>query len=619
MAGRIPQSFVNDLLGRVDIVALIDERVPLKKAGKNHQARCPFHEEKTPSFNVSPDKQFYHCFGCGASGTAITFLMEYERHSFVEAVETLAARMGMQVPREASARPQRDNASLHQALARAEDYFRAQLHQSKRAIAYLKSRGLSGKIAQRFGIGFAPDAWDGLQKALASGAGALAPAHLLEAGLIARKERGGLYDRFRNRIMFPIRDTRGRVIGFGGRLLGDGQGPKYLNSPETPVFRKGEELYGLFEARKATRSLTRILVAEGYMDVVALVQSGMPNAVATLGTTSSESHFRKLYRHVEEVVCCFDGDPAGRRAAWRALENALPALAEGRRLKFMFLPEGEDPDSLVRRRGLEDFQGRLDNATPAVEYLFGELAQGLDLDIIDDQARLASLATPFVQRAPEGALRELMRGRVRELTGLAADRASRPQQGAGRAPQETARRPSDRLAQSLLAMLMKRPRLLETLDRAALDAVLARSEPDLFGEVAAYLAEHPQADAVQILGRWSGDARQEQLLRLHERQAVLSEEQAVAEFKDGVKRLIAAAHRRERKQLLDKLREDPSSNETMTLFWELKKEAQLEGDARAESLQRGSARGNPSQEKSLQRGSARGNPSQEWPASKKGS
>lgn len=583
MAGRIPQSFVNDLLGRVDIVALIGERVPLKKAGKQHKARCPFHEEKTPSFNVSQDRQFYHCFGCGASGTAITFLMEYERQSFVEAVETLAARAGMQVPREASARPRRDNASLYEALARAECHFREQLRQSERAIAYLKSRELSGKIAQRFGIGFAPDAWDGLQKALASGADALAPECLLKAGLTAPREQGGSYDRFRNRIMFPIRDTQGRVIGFGGRLLGDGQGPKYLNSPETPVFRKSEELYGLFEARKETRSLTRILVTEGYMDVVALVQGGMPNAVATLGTASSESHFRKLYRHAEEVVCCFDGDPAGRRAAWRALENALPALTEGRRLKFMFLPEGEDPDSLVRGRGLEDFRHRLDNATPAVEYLFGELARGLDLEVIDDRAHLANLAMPFVQRAPEGALRDLMRGRVQKLTGLAVNRAPRSDEGAGRPARRAARRlPLKPLAQSLLAMLVQRPRLLDSLDRAALEAVLARGERDLFGEVVEYLAEHPQADAVQILGRWSGDARQDQLLRLRERQAVLSEEQAVADFKDGVARLIAAARGRERMRLLDKLREDPSSNETMAEYWTRKKEAQREGDERAQ-------------------------------------
>ena len=584
MAGRIPQSFINDLLGRTDIVALIGERVPLKKAGKDHQARCPFHEEKTPSFTVSQDKQFYHCFGCGAHGTAVAFLMEYEHQSFVEAVETLAARAGVEVPREASARPQRDDAPLYEALQRAERYFLAQLRQSEPAIEYLKSRGLSEEIAQRFKIGFATDAWDGLHKALGTGAGAVPAKKLLEAGLVSPKDQGGMYDRFRARIMFPIRDTRGRVIGFGGRRLGDGQGPKYLNSPETPVFRKGEELYGLHEARQATRSLTRILVVEGYMDAVALAQCGAPNAVATLGTASSEGQFRKLYRYAEEVICCFDGDEAGRRAAWRALQNALPALAEGRRLKFMFLPEGEDPDSLVRRRGLQDFLGQ--STTPAIEYLFGELSQGLNLEAIDDRAQLASLAMPHVNRVPDGALKKLMRDRLQELTGLAASRAARPQGGASLAPRPagsrpaSSRQPADRLAESLLAMLLKRPGLLETLDDAERKAILARGEQDLLGEVANYLAEHPEAEAAQILGRWSGDARHTQLAALYERPTMLNDEQTAAEFKDAAARLVKSAHKRERQRLLEKLREDPSSRETGARLWSLQKDAHIGNDAK---------------------------------------
>ena len=576
MAGRIPQSFINDLLGRVDIVALIGERVPLKKAGKDHQARCPFHEEKTPSFTVSQDKQFYHCFGCGAHGTAVTFLMEYEHQSFVEAVEALAARAGVEVPREASSRPQRDDSPLYEALKRAERYFLAQLRQSEPAIEYLRSRGLSEEVAQGFKIGFAPDAWDGLRKALGTGPGAVPAKTLLEAGLVSQKDQAGMYDRFRARIMFPIRDTRGRVIGFGGRRLGDGQGPKYLNSPETPVFRKGEELYGLHEARRATRNLTRILMVEGYMDVVALAQCGAPNAVATLGTASSEGQFRKLYRYAEEVICCFDGDEAGRRAAWRALQNALPALSEGRRLKFMFLPEGEDPDSLVRGRGLQDFLGQ--RTTPAIEYLFGQLSQGLDLAAIDDQAQLASLAMPFVDRAPDGVLKNLMRDRVQELTGLTASQAARSQRSAGFAPQSAgSRHSSDRLAESLLAMLLKRPELLETLDDAAREAILARGEQDLLREVVNYLAEHPQADAVQILGRWSGDAWHAQLAALYERPAMLNDEQTAAEFKDAAGRLVKSAHRRERQRLLDKLREDPSSREIGARLWSLQKDAHLKG------------------------------------------
>jgi len=390
MAGRIPQSFINDLLGRVDIVDIIDGRVALKKAGKDYQGLCPFHNEKSPSFTVAPEKQFYHCFGCGASGTALTFLMEFDRLEFVEAVETLARVAGVEVPREGGVRREQDHSDLYAVLARAEVYFRNALKESPEAIEYLKGRGVVGVVARDFGIGFAPEAWDGVRKALAD-----APEKtLLDAGLLIRNDSGKVYDRFRGRVMFPIRDTRGRVIGFGGRVMGQSDGPKYLNSPETPVFHKGRELYGLYEARRALRSIDRLIVVEGYMDTVALAQAGIANAVATLGTAATPEHFHKLYRYTEEVVCCFDGDNAGRKAAWRALESALPHLGEGRQLKFMFLPEGEDPDSLVRARGKEAFLELAAGALPAIEYLFGQLMDGLDLRNLDDRARLASLAMP---------------------------------------------------------------------------------------------------------------------------------------------------------------------------------------------------------------------------------
>ena len=469
----------------------------------------------------------------------------------------------------------RDNSGLYEIMGRAEAYYRGQLKGSKRAADYLRSRGLTGAAARDFGIGFAPDSWDGLQKALASGEGGGdgdGGKLLLDAGLVSRNERGNVYDRFRGRILFPIRDIRGRVIGFGGRLLGDGDGPKYLNSPETPIFHKGEELYGLFEARKAVRKLDRLIVVEGYMDVIALAQFGVANSVATLGTASGESHYRKLYRYVDEVVCCFDGDPAGRRAAWRALENALPTLSEGRRLKFMFLPEGEDPDTLVRKLGADDFLGRLENATPAIEYLFDELVGGFDLNAIDDRAKLASLAMPYVDRAPAGALKNLMLARVRELTGLGHDPSAPAPVTRRQSPAAAARGGTRGLVDQLLAMLLKRPELLRRLNGEQLRAIVDRDGASLFRDVVRYLADHPDADSAQILGRWAGDERHEDLARLHGRRGVLGPEAEAAEFSEGVVRLLAAGRRHDRKRLVAEMREDPSP-EKLARFWSLKQGA----------------------------------------------
>ena len=600
MAGQIPQSFINDLLGRVDIVGVVGERVTLKKAGKDYQARCPFHDEKTPSFTVSQDKQFYYCFGCGASGTALTFLMEHERLPFVEAVETLAAQAGVEVPREHSGRPQRDNSALFGIMQHAEGYFRRQLRVSQPAKDYLQNRGVTGIVARDFGIGYAPVGWDGLVKALAESAGGAEK--LLEAGLVGRNERGGFYDRFRERIQFPIRDIRGRVIGFGGRLLGDGDGPKYLNSPETPIFHKSEELYGLYEARKSVRNLNRLIVVEGYMDVVALAQYGVPNAVATLGTASGEPHYTKLYRYVDEVVCCFDGDRAGRRAAWRALENALPTLREGRRLKFMFLPEGEDPDTLVRKLGAEDFRNRLENAVPAIEYLFGELQSGFDLNTLDDRAKLASLATPHIQRVPAGPLRELMAARLLELTGLnpqldapppeplgrgsrtrvdafvpdAADGAIPPDFDRENAPRRPAserapRRGVATLSEKLLGRLLRRPELLQSLDERQVTAIVDRREGGLFRAVVKYLAKHPDADTARILGRWSGGPDYEILVELHRNGALATGdiEAETAEFIEGVRRLIAQADQHDRRRLMEEMHENPLQ-EKLVRFLSLK-------------------------------------------------
>ena len=424
MAGLIPQSFIDDLLNRSDIVEVVGSRIQLKKTGKNYSALCPFHKEKTPSFSVSPDKQFYYCFGCGAGGNALGFVMDHDQLEFPQAVEELAKRAGMEVPREDSGRKhklrQPVDSPLYPLLAAAADYYRQALKSHptrKAAVEYLKGRGLSGVIARDFGLGFAPPGWDNLMKHL--GGDALQQKALIDAGLlIENAENGKRYDRFRDRVMFPIRDSRGRVIAFGGRVLGDDK-PKYLNSPETPVFHKGQELYGLYEARQANRDLDEIMVVEGYMDVIALAQQGLRNAVATLGTATSEEHLKRLFRIVPSVLFCFDGDAAGRKAAWRALEATLPNLQDGRRARFLFLPDGEDPDTLVRAEGTDAFRARIQqHSQPLADYFFQQLSEEADPRSLEGKAHLATLAAPLIEKIPGNNLRALMRQRLAEITGL---------------------------------------------------------------------------------------------------------------------------------------------------------------------------------------------------------
>src|SRR5262245_8239267 len=442
MAGRIPQHFIDELIARADIVELIGSRVPLKKQGKEFKACCPFHGEKTPSFTVVPDKGFYHCFGCGAHGTALGFLMEHDHLSFVEAVEELAARVGLEVPREdngaARASP---SEGLFVALEHAAEIYRRELKASERARSYFKGRGLSGETAAKFGLGFAPDAWDTLVKQL--GGTDAERMKLLQAGLIVERERKpgantapGYYDRFRDRVMFPIRDARGRTIGFGGRILDKGE-PKYLNSPETELFHKGRELYGLYEARQASRTLTRLLVVEGYMDVVRLHQAGVEYAVATLGTATTPEHLARIFRVVNELVFCFDGDRAGRAAAWRALENSLSQLREGRQIRFLFLPDGHDPDSLVDEEGREAFEARLQHALPLSEYFIKHLASQVDMESVDGRAQLGEMARPLLERIQPGIYRELMTDEVAKSVRMdgrryvaAVEKAHGTQQGA---------------------------------------------------------------------------------------------------------------------------------------------------------------------------------------------
>src|SRR5689334_22617279 len=390
----IPNDFIQTLLGRVDIVEVVDRHVPLKKAGANYQACCPFHSEKTPSFTVSPTKQFYHCFGCGAHGTAIGFLMEHAGKSFPEAVEELARDAGLTVPRDeraGEAESRDETADLSGLMLTAAKFYRARLRASPTAIDYLKGRGLTGNVAARFGIGYAPDAWQALAEAVPD----YGDAALERAGLVIRGEGDKRYDLFRDRVMFPIHDSQGRVIGFGGRVLGKGE-PKYLNSPETALFSKGRELYGIYLARNAIRAAGRVVVVEGYMDVVALAQHGVEYAVATLGTSTTPTHVQKLFRLADSVVFCFDGDNAGRKAAWRALENALPVLVDGKEATFVFLPESEDPDDFVRRRGKAAFEALLDAGKPLSEFLLEELAHQHPPGSAEGQAALVATAKPLL-------------------------------------------------------------------------------------------------------------------------------------------------------------------------------------------------------------------------------
>jgi len=466
MAGSIPQTFIDDLLERIDIVDVIDSRVKLKKTGKNYSACCPFHDEKTPSFSVSPDKQFFYCFGCGASGNAVGFVMDYERLSFPETIESLAKVAGIEVPREQTKDPQKraqDEAKekarklLYSLMAQANDYYQQQLRehpQKNTPVNYLKHRGLSGQIAKDFGIGYAPPGWDNLIKAL--GTSNEKQDLLLDGGMLIRnEEKDRVYDRFRERIMFPILDSRGRVIGFGGRVLND-EKPKYLNSPETPIFHKGKELYGLYEARQAYRQLPRVLVVEGYMDVVALAQYGIRYGVATLGTACSEEHLRIAFKHTNEIVFCFDGDKAGRKAARRAMENSLPAMEDGRQIKFLYLPDGEDPDTLIRQIGEEKFTRLIEGASPLENFLFEALGQTFDTQTMEGRARLCKLAAPMIDQLPRGVYRELMFNQLANRTQLSMDALMRLLE---ELPQQASQQSSDTYSKQAHNTIDSRPSL----------------------------------------------------------------------------------------------------------------------------------------------------------------
>lgn len=512
MSGRIPRQFIDDLLARTDIVELIGSFVPLRRAGKDFQALCPFHDEKTPSFTVSRDKQFYHCFGCQAGGTAVSFLMEYSNLGFVEAIEELASRAGVEVPREGggASRPAADTTELYELLELVVRFYRRQLKEhphAARAVDYLKGRGVSGEIAARFELGYAPPGWDALIDEL--GRSEPAQERLAKSGMILKREGGsGYYDRFRDRIMFPIRDQRGRVIGFGGRVLDDGT-PKYLNSPETPVFHKGRELYGLYQAKGG--ELPHLFVVEGYMDVLALQQHGVQCAVATLGTAATRDHLERLFRSTDTVVFCFDGDAAGSRAAWRALETSLPLLRDGRQVYFMFMPQGDDPDTFVRREGRERFEAR-SAWVPLSDYLLGTLQGGVDIGTREGRARLVDQTMPLLGRLPDGALKQLLMADLARLAATGPENLAplvRSQSAAdavrGRrrmpAPRGPARGNLTPVSRAI-SLLLNRPRLAEL----AGDTADLQGAPlpgvDFLLELLALLRQRPGINCAGILEHW---------------------------------------------------------------------------------------------------------------------
>ena len=604
MAGLIPQTFLDDLLDRVDIVEVIDRRVKLKKTGKNYSARCPFHDEKTPSFSVNGEKQFYYCFGCGAGGNALGFVMDYENLDFPQAVETLAATVGLDVPREpgrggaASEERFESHKPLYELLEKASLFYQQQLRkhpEAKRAVSYLKERGLTGLIAKQFDIGFAPPGWDNLLSAL--GDSEDAKDKLLKTGMVVKNEAGRIYDRFRDRVVFPIRDQRGRVIGFGGRVLGDDK-PKYLNSPETEIFHKGRELYGLYQARKINRNLSRILVVEGYMDVIALAQHDITNATATLGTATSKSHLERIYRSSPEVVFCFDGDAAGRKAARRALEEALPCMEDGRQARFLFLPEGEDPDTVVRSEGKEGFEQLLENALPLETFLFESVAEGIDTSSLDGRARFSKQALPFIRQLPEGVYRQLMFRELAKRTGLELDSLMQleapplptapdypperdqhntpeydeqppPDYGMEHAPdgdtqlaengpkQRPVLRPDSpgyaNVAQTAIALLLHRPDIAKLADASVL-AELEGDDIALLVELLNLLKKRPDSNTAMLLGHWYGTPEGELLGRLAGQERLIPTEGIEHEFVDTMSALARQPHRSKLEAQVDKLK-----------------------------------------------------------------
>lgn len=586
MAGRIPQTFIDDLLTRIDIIDVIDGYVPLKKAGRNHQAVCPFHDEKTPSFTVSQEKQFYHCFGCGANGTAISFLMDYAGMDFIEAVEDLASRAGLEVPREGGAPGPKESGitELYELMEMVIRHYCKQLRehpQSQRAIDYLKSRGLSGQLAADYELGFAPPGWDSLMNALGGSNAALS--RLDKTGMIIKRDNGGYYDRFRDRIIFPIRDQRGRAIGIGGRVLDDGT-PKYLNSPETPIFHKGRELYGLYQARRKNKDIERLFVVEGYMDVMALAQHGISNAVATLGTAVTPEHMERLFKVCLQVVFCFDGDNAGQKAAWRALEIVLPLLRDGRQVFFMLMPEGEDPDTFVREHGPEKFEDTK-NHVPLSDFLLDKLRENIDLDTREGRALLVEKSASYLAKLFPGALQELLINDLARLSQFTPEayrqllqnkqpvNPKNEQHLGNRIPARQGERTNH--ISKAIRLLLHQPqigldqKLIERLSEVRLQGV------DFLLELLNYILQHPQTSCAGILEHWR-DTKFEHRLRelaametpLLSDEITIEESHIKNEFLDYISKIESDFRKKQRESQLQNLKKpddlrrlrDPSQN-----------------------------------------------------------
>ncbi|MDB1122950.1 DNA primase [Vibrio sp. kj40-1] len=522
MAGHIPRHFIDDLLARVDIVDIVDSRVKLKKKGKNYGACCPFHNEKTPSFSVSQEKQFYHCFGCGVHGNSIDFVMEFDRLDFVEAIDEIASGLGLEVPREQRsgsgqfsnaprANPQ-EKRDLYDLMGSIAQFYRSQLKVSanKHAIDYLKDRGLSGEIVQKFGIGFVADEWDAVRKNF--GQQKTTQDMLVTGGMLIENDKGNRYDRFRGRVMFPIHDRRGRVIGFGGRVIGDGT-PKYLNSPETPIFHKGKELYGLYEVLQAYREPPQVLVVEGYMDVVALAQYGVDYSVASLGTSTTGDHLQLLFRQTNTVVCCYDGDRAGKEAAWRALENALGYLKSGNILKFLFLPDGDDPDSYIRAHGQEAFEQEVKNATPLSEYLFSNLTDQVQVGSDEGKAALSALAVPLIEKIPDEHLQAQLLKILGQKTGIFLEHQAnikKPAKTETKAPQKIAKTPM----RVVIALLVQNPSYIEYVPDLTSVREIAVPGLSLLIEVLDKCKTNPHITTGQLLENWRNHKNEMMLSRL---------------------------------------------------------------------------------------------------------
>ena len=574
----IPPEFIDDLLARTDIVEIIESRVSIKKTGRNYSGLCPFHQEKTPSFSVSQDKQFYYCFGCQATGSALKFLMEFDRLDFISAVEYLAHRCGVEVPRDDRV----DNTgsekrnSVYNVLQQSASFFREQLRRSEaryRAISYLKGRGLSGEIAVAYGIGYAPPGWMNLMEKLAISA---ADRQLLiDAGMLTdNPQESKTYDRFRDRIMFPIRDLRGRTIAFGGRVLDDETKPKYLNSPETAVFHKSRELYGLYEARRRQKNLDQLIVVEGYMDVVALAQHDINYVVATLGTSTTTDHIERMFRIVKTLVFCFDGDAAGRNAAWKALRSAIPAIQDGYTVKFLFLPDGEDPDTYVRQIGKIEFELKVDQAIGFSQFLFQNLELEIDANSIEGKAALSKLAVPLISELPEGVFKQLVIKELSERTGLETeklitttglDRSSVADQTLGvelsRASTQRQFRLS-KLAEYSLHLLIREPILATFVSPNALSKLDGRPESQILVELVRWVQHVGDTSTTLLLSQYQDSSYFDYLKQLAEQDPMLAGDQLEEEFIGTVDKILAEADSQQKQKVIDELVTKPLSELT---------------------------------------------------------